>query len=265
MRMIKLIASDLDGTLLEGEHSKISSRTLELVEKIIDKDIHFVVASGRSFPNQYKLFEPLRDRISYIAENGALCIHEGKVFSETPMPEELTKKIITELKKEQSCDVMVSCSTACFLEKDNYEFIWLVTQDVGTKSRMIDDISEVQLPILKIATRYLGDDSLREVPYLDYLRGLFGKDVQVVTSGNNWIDFMHINANKAIALKRLIDHLGIKPEECMAFGDQNNDMKMLELVGESYVMAKGDVTLRKVAKHVTDSVEDVLEKLLKNV
>ena len=71
--MIKLIASDLDGTLLHGGEQSLSPRTLSLIRRLTEKGIRFIAASGRQYDNERRLFADIQDHISYIAENGALC------------------------------------------------------------------------------------------------------------------------------------------------------------------------------------------------
>ena len=86
--------------------------------------------------------------------------------------------------------------------------------------------------------------------------------IDVVTSGNLWVDFIAPGANKGTALKRLADHLGIRPEECIAFGDQYNDIEMLQFAGCGYAMKDCAPGVERYADASTDSVEEVLQKLL---
>ena len=76
--MIKLIASDLDGTLLRNGAQEINPEIFDLILRLKEKDIHFAAASGRQLYSQRCLFAPVKDEISYIAENGSLCICQGK-------------------------------------------------------------------------------------------------------------------------------------------------------------------------------------------
>ena len=76
-----------------------------------------------------------------------------------------------------------------------------------------------------------------------------------------WIDFIAPNANKGTALANLAEHLGVMPEECMAFGDQYNDVEMLKFAGTSYAMADCAPGISQYSTDVTDSVEDVLKRL----
>ena len=79
--MIKLIASDLDGTLLHNGAQKLTPRAIELIHELTQKGVHFVAASGRQYDNERRLFSEIKDEISYIGENGSICIHQGKVIS----------------------------------------------------------------------------------------------------------------------------------------------------------------------------------------
>ena len=72
--MIRLIASDLDGTLLKNG-AQVIPEIFELIPALKKRGIHFVAASGRQYANIRRLFAPLQDEISYVAENGSLCMH----------------------------------------------------------------------------------------------------------------------------------------------------------------------------------------------
>ena len=78
--MIKLIASDMDGTVLRNGAQELPEGFTDLILRLKDCGIHFVAASGRQYQNLRRLFGPIQNEISYIAENGSLCTHEGKVF-----------------------------------------------------------------------------------------------------------------------------------------------------------------------------------------
>lgn len=165
----------------------------------------FVASSGRQYDNEVNLFKPVKDQISYIAENGSICIHKGNVISRTVIAPELIRRTIDEVKKDGP--------------------------------HIIDK-------------------------YLHHLKAKFSSEIKVVTSGNIWIDFIAPGTNKGTALLKLLDVLQIRPEECMAFGDQYNDVEMLQTVGTSYAMSNSAPGISYYSTYVTDSVEDVLEDLL---
>jgi len=126
--------------------------------------------------------------------------------------------------------------------------------------KTVDRLEEVTEPFLKIAVcDFTGSEQIET-----YFQKMFESEIKVVTSGMIWIDFIAPNANKGTALRNLAEKLGISREECMAFGDQYNDVEMLEFAGRSYAMSDGAAGVAEYATDVTDSVEDVLKELLRN-
>ena len=124
----------------------------------------------------------------------------------------------------------------------------------------MDDLLAVKGPFLKIA--FANMTSRRTTDCLKELQEKFSSEIKVVTSGNIWIDFIVPGCNKGSALRNLMDLFGIIPEECAAFGDQYNDVEMLETVGMGYAMSNAAPGIAGHAKYITDSVEEVLEDIL---
>ena len=258
--MIKLIASDLDGTLLQNDAQELTPRAVELIRSLTQKGIRFVAASGRQYDNERRLFAGIEDQISYIAENGSLCIHQGKVISRGIIPDELAYRIIHEIKKEPGYEIVVSREDTCLIEGNNPEFVDLIVNVMHNTTQIVDDITKVKGPFLKVAIANTISHDLGS--YLRHLQDMFAPAVKVVTSGNIWIDFIVPGYNKGTALEELMRLFGVKPEECMAFGDQYNDVEMLELVGQGYAMSNAAPGIAGHARYVTDSVEEVLEVVL---
>lgn len=260
--MIKLIASDLDGTLLQNGTQELTPRAIGLIRELTERGIRFVAASGRQYENEVHLFEPIKDKISYIAENGSLCIHEGKVISRTIIDMELIHRIIEEVKQDGRFEILISKEHACYIENNDPVFVNHIINVVKNTTKIVEDVRNVEGPILKIAIGNMKDGADVIEGYLKHLQNKFSSEIKVVTSGNIWIDFIAPGTNKGTALLKLLEVLKIKPEECMAFGDQRNDVEMLQAVGTSYAMANAISGISDYSTHVTDSVEDVLERLL---
>lgn len=260
--MIKLIASDLDGTLLQNGAQELTPRAIGLIRELTERGIRFVAASGRQYENEVHLFEPIKDKISYIAENGSLCIHEGKVISRTIIDMELIHRIIEEVKQDGRFEILISKEHACYIENNDSVFVNHIINVVKNTTKIVEDVRNVEGPILKIAIGNMKDGADVIEGYLKHLQNKFSSEIKVVTSGNIWIDFIAPGTNKGTALLKLLEVLKIKPEECMAFGDQRNDVEMLQAAGTSYAMANAISGLSEYSTHVTDSVEGVLERLL---
>ncbi len=260
--MIKLIASDLDGTLLHNGAQKLTPRAIELIHELTQKGVHFVAASGRQYDNERRLFSEIKDEISYIGENGSICIHQGKVISRGIIADDLACRIIDEVKKSPNFDILISREDACLIEDNHEAFVNHIVNVMQNTTKIVDDLSKIEGPFLKIAICNMIDDTKVIMQYLEHLQEMFGAEIKVVTSGNIWIDFIAPGTNKGAALSNLMKLFHVKPEECMAFGDQYNDLEMLELVGHRYAMSNSAPGVSYYADEVTDSVEDVLEDVL---
>ena len=258
--MIKLIASDLDGTLLQNGAQELTPRAIELIHELTQRGVRFVAASGRQYDNERRLFSPIKDEIPYIAENGSLCIHQGQVISRGVIPDDLAYRIMDEVKKEPGYEILVSREDSCFIEDSSPEFVDHIVNVMKNTTRIVDDVRTLKGPFLKIATANMVSHDVSS--YLKHLQNTYSPALKVVTSGNIWIDFIVPGYNKGTALQKLMDLFHIKPEECMAFGDQYNDIEMLELVGQGYAMSNAAPGIAGHAAYVTDSVEEVLEDVL---
>ncbi len=259
--MIKLVASDLDGTILKNGAQELPAGFCDIVKELKEKGIYFAAASGRQLYNLRLLFSPVRDDIHYIAENGSLCISGGEVISRGLIERDLGLRIFKAVRERGGCHCLLSCESACYTDSRDPAFIRHIRDVVRYDMRTVDDLAEVTEPFLKIAVcDFAGTDDIEA-----YFRKMFGDEIKVVTSGLIWIDFIAPNANKGIGLANLAAYLGIKAEECMAFGDQYNDIEMLEFAGASYAMSDGAPELARHATDVTESVEEVLRGLLRSL
>lgn len=261
--MIKLIASDLDGTLIPEATQNMNPDTLRLIEQLVDRGIYFVVASGREYENERYLFGPIKDKISYIAANGSLCIHKGEIVSRSVMPPEIIREILTELSAMPGFEPFMSGDDGCYVESHNLRFMGTFSDVM--KIYGVENLLDVTAPIRKVALCNATNDPDTALRYTRRLQEVFSGRVKVVTSGNDWIDFLMPDCNKGTALKKLMQLLDVRPEECMAFGDQQNDIEMLQCAGHSYAMKTAAPGVSAHAAYITDSPEKVMEQLLKQL
>ena len=200
----------------------------------------FAAASGRQYLNLRRLFTPVQDDIAYIAENGSLCIYNEETISKGIIEQDLAYRILDEVAKYPQYNCIISGERVCYSTSKNQEFYNHMVNVIQNNMKFIDDPkTEIPEPILKIAV-------------CDYSG----------TSGNLWVDFICPTANKGSALKDLIDHLHIAAKDCVVFGDQYNDVEMLQTAGTSYAMANAAPGIDKYATNVTDSVEKILQQII---
>ena len=257
--MIKLIASDLDGTLLLNDAQSLNPELFDLILKLKEKGIHFIAASGRQYASMHRLFAPIKDQISYITENGSLCFHEGEITSMETMNRELGLRILEDIHNRKNCHILLSCQDTYYT--DSEKVFYHMRDTLHSDIKLVPDVSEIQEPFLKIAVY----DDVTIADTARYFYEKYNDLIPVATSGTVWVDFVLPNANKGTALQAFAEYFHVKPEECMAFGDQQNDIEMLEFAGESYAMEKAAPGVASHAKYTTNCVEDVLRELLKSL
>lgn len=255
--MIKLIASDLDGTLLQGGAQALNPEVYDLILQLKSRGIRFAAASGRQLQSLQHLFSPIKDDISYIAENGSLCIHEGTVIAKGIIQRELGLEIIQAARQYGDCHLLLSCQSRSYTDSTSEAFMRHLKDVLHVDIVYCEDLTTLEEPFLKIA--YCDFQGTRDL--LPFFQERFQDRIKAVTSGNIWVDFIAPGANKGTALKQLAAYLDVRPEECVAFGDQYNDTEMLQFAGTSYAMATAAPGIDKYATHVTDSVEKILREI----
>ncbi len=258
--MIQYIASDLDGTLLPDGGDCIDSEIFDLILKLKERGIRFIAASGRQYQSMQTLFEPIRDEISYITENGSLCIHNGQVIFRGTIERELGLRIIDAVKEYGECHILLSCESRHYTNSKNTDFIHHIRDVLHNELAVIEDLHQVQEPFLKLAVC-----DFNGTAQLDpFFKERFSSEIRVVTAGSIWVDFLAADADKGKALAVLLKHLDIPPENGIAFGDQHNDIEMLQFAGTSYAMKTAALGVSDYADQVTDSVVTVLKSILNN-
>ncbi len=256
---IKLIASDLDGTLLLNGATKCNPELFSLIEELNKRGVYFMPASGRQYPSLQRLFTPVKDKIMYLCENGALVMHLDQVLMKRQFEDDLALRISHAVLEHPDCEVLISGErTSYIIPKDN-AFATYIRDDIGNNITVIDKPERIEEPIMKVS--YYTPEDKRDKATEDFKRE-FKESCLIVTSGNRWVDFAPLGTSKGAALKEIGEKLGIQPEEMAAFGDNENDRTMLEFVGHPYLMEDCNPTMRDVKATNCRQVEESLRELL---
>lgn len=250
--MIKLIASDIDGTLVRESGSTINPEFYETVRKLKKQGITFVAASGRQYNSMRRLFEPILDDIYFISGNGTNIFRRGEQLDSTAMNRADAEAAVAYMRKLSDCIFTVSTSNCIYIEQRDAEFEKLLIEGYRNTIATVDDVLKVPIEIQKLAIyRKAGAADIRERIISDW-----EDKFRVFQAGTNWIDLVDYAADKGRALRKIQKILGIRPEETMAFGDNYNDVGMFEAAGESYAVASAQEGVRKAAKHIAEACED---------
>ena len=256
--MIKLIASDIDGTLLQHGAQAVNEEVFTQIKRLKEKGILFVAASGRQYNSLRNLFAPVADDILFLCENGGIIYKDEEVLTKLPMPDAKTKELIRVILDTPDCEVLISGANTSYVLPKRYEFVDRIRNVNKNNVTIIESLDEIPEEILKVASFCYQGSAGYDKPMGDPWRGTFN----VALAGEEWLDFT--TANKGSGMKALLEVLGIEAKEVMAFGDNFNDLSMLEMAGHPYVIencALDQAGYRNEKFCHTPTVEAVLKTL----
>lgn len=252
--MVKLIASDMDGTLLQNGAKTVSKEALDYIEKLQKYGVLFVAASGRQYPNLRRLFEKVQDDMIYICENGALVKYHGDTLRKEPMDRQLGMEIMKDIQQREGCEVLLSGEETSYLVPKSDEYVDHMKYYVGNNVTVVKSFEEVKEDFLKISVyekNGIMDSS-------DYFYDKWGDKVKATVSGKCWMDFVAPGVNKGSALEMIQHKFGIDKIDTMCFGDSYNDLEMFDKSMYSYAMTSANSEIRKKVRYVTMTVESIL-------
>lgn len=256
LRRVKLIASDLDGTLLQYGARNLHPETCGLISKLMDKGLLFFAASGRQYTNLQRLFWPIHERIGYLCENGAVSFWQGEMLSHEVMEAQLARELISTGMARENTEVLVSGVMVGYVQPQKPAFADYMRQVVGCDIEVVPDLLQVAEPSIKISFHEPGG-----IKDEGFWQAAFGDRCTVVSGGPVWLDTMPAHVNKGFGLTRILERLGIAPDECLALGDNDNDLEMLRLVGVPATVTGGKPLVRETCAFETDTVEALLEQI----
>ena len=261
---IRLIVTDMDATLLDAE-GHIPSGFWDLLKVMTDRGITFVPASGRQYATLEQQFGHVGARVSYIAENGNLVVHEGKPIAVSSVDPQTVQRIIRasrDAAKQRNLGVVFCGLEGAYIERHDQPFVEECSKYFA-KLALVDDLMEVDDEALKIAIFDFDDSAAAlEGHFQEASRGQ-----QAVLSGKHWIDVMIPDVDKGRGVDQLQAALGVTPEQTAVFGDYLNDLEMLTRAHWSFAMENAHPDLKVTANylapsHVDGGVVTVLRRLL---
>ncbi|MAU72357.1 MAG: haloacid dehalogenase [Pseudozobellia sp.] len=258
---IKMVVTDMDGTLLNSNH-EVSSHFFDLFDELKKRGILFVAASGRQYHSIIDKLEPIKNDIIVIAENGGFAVQNDEILVSTPLNNDAKQEVLTILESVENIHPVLCGSQKAYIRNDSKEFEDKL-KEYYTEYELLDNLSEFDGEILKIAIYHHISSEKYIYPSVSHLEG----KLKVKVSGENWVDVSSPDAHKGYALQKVQELNNIRPDETMVFGDYNNDLEMLALADFSFAMENAHPNVKKAAKYSTKSnddfgVESVLQKLL---
>ncbi len=251
MQGVRLIACDLDGTLLD-DAKRLPAELPELVKRLQARGVVFCPASGRQYHTIREQFAPICSGIPVIAENGSYVVLDGKELYSICLDAASVQTILaatSALQRHNADFGIVLCGKrAAYIVRHDAAFVEQVTP-YYLSLELVESFDAIDDEILKIAIYDFESSEQNVYPHMRQ----FADSLQVVVSGSNWLDIMAAGVNKGAGLLALQNTLAVGRSETAAFGDYLNDLEMLDGAEHSYAMANAHPQLRARAKYIADA------------
>lgn len=243
--MIKLIASDMDGTLLD-ESSQVPPETYDLILALRERGVHFAASSGRRYDRLCEFFAPVKEQMDFVASNGAQVYADGKLIDREVYSHLAIRRLARTVAMFPNMHLALFDRTKSFLLDDEDKFVREVDKDLPNAER-IYELPAADVSIIK-ATIFCDDGNVMDNAYV--LQRELGDLFTFAPSGSSYIDPMQRGISKASGIQQLMDYYGIERDEVMAFGDSMNDYEIIRFVGTGCAMENGRPALKAVADRV---------------
>jgi len=261
----KLVATDLDGTLLRDDHT-VSARTREALDAAAAAGAAHIIVTGRAVPWTRHILDDLGYEGLAVCAQGAQVYHagEGRLLTSLTLDRQLAGLALSKVEAEVG-------PLALAASRDGLDGEVLVgpgyrVQEGPRPAVFVQDPAEMwAAPLNKVYIQHpeLDDDALAKAA-----RAAVGNLVDVVMAGAGVVEILPLGLSKATGLSLAARRLGVKAADTIAFGDMPNDIPMFAWARHGVAMANAHDDLKAVAQETTASNEDdgiavVLERLLR--
>lgn len=269
---IKIVATDMDGTLLDPRGQLDLPRLEKILDKLDQRGVRFVIATGNEVHRMRQLLGHLAERVVLVVANGARIFENNELLQAQTWDDAMVDRALAHFKGRECQDqFVVTAMNGGFVKKGTVftELDKFMTPEMIEKLyqriNFVDEFdSNLFGGVLKMSM-VVGEERSESV--LQEINDLFDGHVRAVSSGYGCIDILQDGIHKAWGLVELLKRWNLKPEQIMAFGDSENDIEMLELAGISYAMENAEEAVKEIATKVAPAnsqagVYQVLENWL---
>ena len=269
---IKIVATDMDGTLLDPRGQLDLPRLEKILDKLDHRGVRFVIATGNEVHRMRQLLGHLAERVVLVVANGARIFENNELLQAQTWDDAMVDRALGHFKGRECQDqFVVTAMNGGFVKKGTVftELDKFMTPEMIEKlyqrMQFVDEFdSKLFGGVLKMSM-VVGEE--RSDSVLQEINDLFDDHVRAVSSGYGCIDILQDGIHKAWGLEELLKRWNLKPEQIMAFGDSENDIEMLELAGISYAMENAEDRVKEIATEVAPAnsqagVYQVLENWL---
>lgn len=247
MTNVRMIASDLDKTLLKNDNS-LPAGIFDRIEFLHRAGIEFVAASGRGIYTLEELFAPVSAHMSFLAENGGIIKSNGRIIHENYLSDKQVQTIVSFVRQQPGVIAIGNGLEATYLDSDNSRYLKELSFFIS-KFNLVSDLAFNDKPIAKISLYFPEGNAYAK--FAPLYSSKFEDEFGVTIGGPNFIDIMPKQTNKGYGLRLLGDALGISPSQMMACGDTNNDIEMLQTVGYPVLVDNATPNMRQYGRFHT--------------
>ena len=252
---IRVIATDMDGTLLDPKGQLDLPRLEKILDKLDQCDIRFVIATGNEVHRMRQLLGHLAERVVLVVANGARIFENNELIQAQTWDDAIVDRALAHFKGRECQDQFVVTAMnggfvkegTVFTELDKFMTPEMIEQ-LYQRMNFVDEFDPNLFGGVLKMSMVVGEERSESV--LQEINDLFDGHVRAVSSGYGCIDILQDRIHKAWGLVELLKRWNLKPEQIMAFGDSENDIEMLELAGISYAMENAEEAVKRVATKV---------------
>jgi len=245
----KLAAIDLDGTLL-GPDKTISEQNVAAVGRLSQNGVKVIIASGRRHQNSVRFQRQLQLDGPIIACQGGLIRdgESGNVIEAHFLPQNAAREIVNEAEKNGVQAIYYHLDHLYVSERNN-QWLDLYESRVGERAETLPDLNQLDgRRALKIV--WYGEPAVLQKIRPEVSVRYRGK-VDVLSTESENLEFMTLGINKATALAKVAEQLGVLREQVLTFGDGENDVQMLAWAGMGVAMRHGNPAAIAAAKLIS--------------
>lgn len=249
---IKLIAIDLDGTLLNTNH-EMSEANEKALKAAMEAGVKVVIATGKTYASATHLIKKLNLTTNGIYVQGTITYHSnGTVHTEHTVPTHLARQVIT-FAADRDYELGVYSGNRIFIRKMTRRMKELTTNFQEPAPEVVGPLQNIldNTPVNKIIA-FAPHDARKIASLRWHLSTQIGTHARLLSAGmSDEIEVLPYNVSKGTALKVLLKEMGIAASNVMALGDGENDVEMLEMVGLGVAMGNASAHVKSVADTVT--------------
>lgn len=253
--MIKLIVSDVDGTILKKEQTEVTGDVLCAIDALKREGKKVAIASGRTYGSLEHLFSAVKEDLYFICCDGAVVVHNDKVI--------YCKQIaigdcldVIRRPEYANCGIMLCTPKVPYVIQGSEDFSITAEAQSGEETFYVERLYDIKEPIVKIAI-WSKDGNAEPLNFMP-------KSLRVAYNVGEWCEYTSAISNKGLAVSDLQMRLYLTKFDTAAVGDGINDVEMMKKAKLAVSANNACQELRDVCNCHTDNVVEFFENMLNN-